>query len=188
MSEAKIEIAIDDHVKGNAGMPVTLIQYADYRCPYSGAAYPVLQETLSQFEGKVRFVYRHFPLIHLHPAAFPLSVFAEAAGKQGLFWHAHDLLFGAQRSITDERLMQFIGELGIKVDQFNSDLESENIKQKIVKDISRGKALGVQKTPSFLINGKLYQDEWHGSGLRNEIASALEEPWYGSQGQRFEEL
>jgi protein-disulfide isomerase len=174
MSEIKIEIASDDHIKGDAGMPITLIQYADYRCPYSGAAYPVLQETLAQFAGKIRFVYRHFPLIHLHPAAFPLSQFAEAAGRQGFFWQAHDLLFGSQNSITDERLTQFIEELAIGPDQFKSDLESENIKQKILKNISSGKALGVQKTPSFLINGRLYQDEWHRSGLRNEITLALE--------------
>ena len=179
MSEIKIEIASDDHVKGTDGLPVTLIHYADYQCPYSKSAYLVLQETLSQFEGKVRLVYRHFPLVHLHPAAYFFAQFAEAAGMQGFFWQAHDLLFGSRQQITDDRIAQFIVENKINDNQFKLDLESERIKQKIANDVSGGHAMGVQKTPSFLINGTLYQSEWHESGLENEIALALEQSRHG---------
>jgi len=167
-------IAKDDHVKGDAHARVTLIHFADYRCPYSAAAHPVVKATLSHFEGRARYVYRHFPLTELHPAALPLARFAEAAGQQGFFWQAHDFLFGFQREITDERLARFIDELGIDPARFDAALESEATTRRVMRDVESGKTLGVHKTPSFWIDGKLYQDEWHRSGLRDEIAAALE--------------
>lgn len=173
MSAPSIEIDPNDHCKGTKSPAVTFIHYADYRCPYSGDAYPVIERTLEQFEGKILFIYRHFPLVHLHPQALLLSKFAEAAGEQGHFWEAHDLLFRAQRSLTNERLQEFVMSHKLDAAKFASAIDSERVRLKIENDLIKGKASGVQKTPSFVINGSLYQNEWHDSGFRDELSALL---------------
>jgi protein-disulfide isomerase len=162
-----------DHERGAKQAPLTVIHYADYQCPFSGDAFAVIEKTLSQFEGKVRFVYRHFPLVHLHPDALALSQFAEAAGEQGHFWETHDFLFRTQKSLSDEKLEQFLSKLGLDMEKFSASLDSQKVKEKIKRDVESGKALGVHRTPTFILNGHLYQDEWHESGLKHQIERAL---------------
>jgi len=175
MKELKsdLKIAKDDHVKGDDERPITLIQYADYRCPFSGAAFPVIQETLAEYQEVIRFVYRHFPLVQLHPGAFLLSQFAEAAGRQGHFWAAHQLLFGSQNLINDEKLTHFLLQQNVDESRFREDIESKEVSAKIMNDMMTGKKLGVHKTPSFFLNGRLFQSEWHQSGLRDQIRDLL---------------
>lgn len=168
-----IEITNDDHVWAEQNYKMTLIQYADYRCPYSAAAFPTICSTLKGYKNDIRFVYRQFPLVELHPGAFQMSLFAEAAGRQGLFWPAHKLLFESYRKLNSHSLSDFIERCGLNPEQFVEDLNSPSLREKIINDLDTGIQLGVVKTPSFILEGKLYQDEWHQSGFKNEIEQAL---------------
>lgn len=172
-SRSGLEITSDDHVAGEASAPVTLIQYADYRCPFSAQALRPIEQTLNGLRDKVRFVYRQFPLVQLHPGSYELSQFAEAVAKQGHFWRAHELLFNVQQSLDDQTLGDFLTRFKIDESKLNHDMKSEEIKAKIARDMETGKELGVKKTPTFLVNGKLFQDEWHQSGMRDQILSAV---------------
>ena len=162
-----------DHVKGASTASVILVEYADFQCPFSAAAASVIAETVSDFRDKIQFVYRHFPLSHLHPAAMLLSQFSEAAASQDLFWEAHDFLFRSQKHINDETIRSFVSKHGLDEKELFQILESQSVRAKIEKDLLTGRALGVEKTPSFILNGKLYQNEWHKSGLREELQNAF---------------
>src|SRR4051812_34785038 len=80
----------DDHIRGPATAPVTLVEYGDYQCPYCGMAHPITQELLRERPNLVRFVFRHFPLTNVHPFAEVAAETAEAAGAHQRFWQMHD--------------------------------------------------------------------------------------------------
>jgi len=85
-----------DHVQGLETVPVTLLEYGDFECPYCGQAYLVVKELQRQFGDQLRFAFRHFPLAMAHPHAQHAAEAAEAAGSQGQFWEMHDVLFENQ--------------------------------------------------------------------------------------------
>jgi protein-disulfide isomerase len=91
----------DDHVVGPDTAAITLVTYCDFECPYYGRAYPVIKRLQTSLKDQLRFVFRHFPLIHKHPFAQQASGAAEAAGAQGKFWAMYDLLFENQDAFSD---------------------------------------------------------------------------------------
>src|SRR5689334_13602458 len=104
-----------DHVRGEAGAPL-ILEYGDYECPYSRRAYREIQKV----EGlrDVRFAFRHFPLVEIHPHALAAAAAAEAATIQGRFWDMHDRLFHRQKALDDEDLAVYASELGLDVERF----------------------------------------------------------------------
>ena len=92
----------DDHVIGPATAAVTVVTYCDFECPYCGRAYPVIKRLRAELGDRLRFVFRHFPLIHKHPYAQQAAEAAEAAAGQGQFWGMHDLLFENQDALETE--------------------------------------------------------------------------------------
>src|SRR2546428_14109053 len=91
-----------DHALGTVDAPVTLVEYGDFECPFCGRAYPELKRVLRQLKGKVRFVFRHFPVSEEHPHAQHAAEVAEAAAGQGEFWGMHGLLYQRQAGRGDE--------------------------------------------------------------------------------------
>src|SRR5712691_156070 len=102
-----------DHALGTAGALVTLVQYGDFECPFCGRAYPELKQVLGQLGPKIRFVFRHFPLIEEHPHAQHAAEVAEAAAAQGKFWEMRDLLYQRQAALGDEDVIAYARELGL---------------------------------------------------------------------------
>ncbi len=82
--------------KGTSGAPVTVIEYSDFQCPFCARAFPTVQQILREYSGKVQFVYKHFPLVTIHPRAQKTAEASECAKDQGKFWEFHDKLFEAQ--------------------------------------------------------------------------------------------
>ena len=87
-----------DHIRGSIDAPITIVEYGDYECPYTGMAYPVVKEVMRQFGEKLYFVFRNFPLREIHPHA---QHAAEAAATQDKFWQMHDYLFDHQKALDD---------------------------------------------------------------------------------------
>src|SRR5687768_9434569 len=91
--ELALPVGSADHILGTSHAPVTLVEYGDFQCPNCKQAAPAVKLLLQRFHGRVRFVYRHFPLEEVHPYALQAALAAETAAAQGKFWPMHDLLF-----------------------------------------------------------------------------------------------
>jgi protein-disulfide isomerase len=141
-----------DHVRGPANAPVTLVQYGDYECPYSGAAFPIIKDIQSRMNDDLRFVFRNFP-IDSHPHAQQAAEAAEAAGRRGKFWEMHDLLYENQRHLRDEDLRGYAENLGLDVELIAKELDEHLHATRVHDDFLSGVRSGVNGTPTFYING-----------------------------------
>ena len=146
----------DDPVKGNKDAPVTMIEFSDFQCPFCGRFY---SQTLAQIQkdyidtGKVKFVYRDFPLSSIHPQAQIAAEAGECADDQGKFWEYHNKIFENQALLSEASLKQWAVDLGLDADEFNDCLDSGKQKQEVQKDFNDGSSYGVSGTPAFFING-----------------------------------
>ena len=142
-----------DHAQGSPDAAVTLVEYADYECPFSGRAYPVVKSVRERFGDRLRFVYRNFPLTEIHPHARRAAEAAEAAGGQGAFWPMHDRLFEHQTQLDDAHLRQYAVDAGLDADRFAADLADHAFAGRVDADLASGEASGVAGTPTFFVNG-----------------------------------
>jgi protein-disulfide isomerase len=143
----------DDHVLGPQSSSATLVEYGDYECPYCRQLHPIIQEIMRRTEG-LRFVYRHFPIGKLHPNAARAAESAEAAGAQGLFWEMHDLLFGQDQPLDDERLTRLARKVGLDMQRYTREMAEGAYSGKVEEDFKA--ALygdGVTGTPTLYLNG-----------------------------------
>jgi protein-disulfide isomerase len=155
-----IPVAQDrDHIRGPANAPVTLVQYGDYECPYSGAAFPIIKDIQSRMNERLRFVFRNFP-IDSHPHAQHAAEAAEAAGRQGKFWEMHDLLFENQTRLRDEDVRGYADKLGLDVELIAKELNKHVNATRVHDDFMSGVRSGVQGTPTFYINGVRHDDSY----------------------------
>ena len=150
-----------DRTYGNPDAKVVVVEYADFQCPGCAAAASNIKAITEMYKDQVLFVYRYFPLTSSHPNALASASAAEAAGLQGKFWEMHDLLFQSQSSWeglkAEQRGAAFEGyatQLGLNVEQFNTDLASKKVADKINYDRAIGGKVGVDSTPTFFLDGK----------------------------------
>jgi protein-disulfide isomerase len=156
-----------DHAQGPITAPVTLVEYGDYECPSSIAAYPIVKQLQKMLGTTLRFVYRHFPLTNLHPHAERAAEAAEAAGAQGKFWELHDWIFEHPRTIADGDLKDAARMLGLDPATFARDLSSGASLARAQESFRSGIRSGVNGTPTFFING-VRHDRAIGLGQLNE--------------------
>jgi protein-disulfide isomerase len=158
-----------DHVRGAPGARL-ILEYGDYECPYSRAAYRNIGRVENDLDGGVRFAFRHFPLTEIHPHALAASRAAEAAGAQDRFWEMHDLLFSNQSALDDNDLRRYAGELGLDLPRFDADRQSESVLERIRRDVSSGEASGeVLGTPTLFIDGILYEASYNPPELKEAL-------------------
>ncbi len=138
---------------------ITLVAYCDFECPYCGRAYPIIKRLQARLPDRLRFVFRHFPLIHKHPLAQQAAEAAEAADAQGEFWGMHDLLFEHQDALEEGDLYAYAGVLGLDTGRFERELVSRVHEQRVDRDVVSGRRSGVSGTPTFFINGLRHTDE-----------------------------
>ena len=134
-----------------------LVEFGDYECPACGAYQPLTKQLLTDFAGKINYVFRNFPLSQ-HGNALVSSNAAEAAALQGKFWQMHDKLYESQAdwaTSTSARdiITGYAKDMGLNITQFNSDLDSQKVSDKITQDLNDGNVVGINQTPTFYING-----------------------------------
>jgi protein-disulfide isomerase len=151
-----------DHAQGPADAPVTLVEYGDYECPYCGQAYPIVKELQRRLGGRLRFVFRNFPLNNAHPHAEHAAEAAEAAGGQGedKFWAMHDRLYEHQRALDDAHLEQHAQAVGLDVERFDREMEEGRYRARVREDFTSGVRSGVNGTPTFFINSARHDDSY----------------------------
>ncbi len=149
------DISNDNHVRGNFNAPVTLVEFSDFECPFCERIFPTMNKILGDYEGKVRLVYKQFPL-SFHPNAQKAAEASECASEQGKFWEYHDKLFENQSSgFSVDKFKQWANELSLDDAQFNSCLDSGKYAQKVQADAQEGQQKGVTGTPATFVNGQL---------------------------------
>jgi len=173
---------IADHVLGKADSKVLLIEYGDFQCPGCATAHPRIKAITEEYKEELGFVFRNFPITSIHPNARVAAAAAEAAGLQGKYWEMHDLIYGNQRAweaVTgtgrSEIFAEYATQLGLSLDQFNTDLGSSAVSQKIAFDMALAKEAAVNSTPTFYLNGvKLEQKVWgDDTALKSAIDAEL---------------
>jgi NhaA family Na+:H+ antiporter len=157
-------------VLGPADAPATLLEYADFQCPYCGDAYPVVNPLLDRFPGRLRFVFRHMPLPDLHPRAQVAAEAAEAAAAQGRFWEMHARLFENQLRLGDRDLRDHAEAVGVAdLERFAAELREGVHAARVEADFQSGVRSGVPSTPRFFVNGVIHL----GSPSFGELSEAI---------------
>jgi protein-disulfide isomerase len=137
--------------KGPKDAPITLIVFSDYECPFCRRAEPTVEQVLKTYEGKIRYVFRDYPL-PFHSKARPAAVAANCAIPQGKYWEFNQKLFNAD--ISPEGIKKIAGEVGVDQKKFD-ECVAKNDQKSIDKDVEDGSAVGVNGTPAFFINGRM---------------------------------
>jgi thiol-disulfide isomerase/thioredoxin len=143
----------DSPSKGPASAPITIVEWADFQCPHCRHAAPVLEKLVESHPGKVRFVYKFYPLqAHVHGESAARA--AVAAMKQGKFWEMHHILFEHQGAMEPRDIEKYAREIGLDMAKFKSDWESEATADRVSRDRKQGDALSLSGTPAIYINGR----------------------------------
>jgi len=155
-----VEIAPNDHIRGDPSTPVTIVVYADFQCPACATENQDMTRIWPQLRDRAHLVFRHFPITTAHPHSWEASLYAEAAAKQGRFWEMHDYLFATQAiwsnlpNVEDE-FDSYALELNLDLNQLHADIEAEETVLKVRADQRGGNASGVRSTPAVFVNGRL---------------------------------
>ncbi len=145
----------DSPSKGPANAPVLIVEFADFECPFCGAVKPVIDSLFEKFPGKVRLVFKNFPL-SMHQNAEKAARAAVAAQKQGKFWEMHGLLFENQTALDPPNLEKLAEKAGLNLSQFREDFASLATVDAVARDRKQGESLDLEGTPSIFINGRLF--------------------------------
>ena len=149
--------ALNSPVKGSVDAPVTMTVFSDFQCPYCSRLLPFLDEVLAKNPGKVRVVFKQFPL-RMHNMALPAALASLAAREQGKFWPMHDKLFANSSQLSEEKIVALAKEAGLDLARFDKDRAAQKLRDEVVRDQGLGQQAGVQGTPTVFINGKQLRD------------------------------
>jgi len=150
-----VPVSESDHAIGPAEAPVTVVEYGDFECPNCKQAAPAVALLRKRYAGRLRFVFRHFPLTEVHPHALQTAEAAECAAREGKFWPMHDLVFDHQSHLDVSDLSGYAARLQLDMKRFEADMDSHAHLQRIGEDIRGGRDSGVRSTPTFFVNGRI---------------------------------
>lgn len=173
MSQLNPAVSGKDHVQGKSTARIELIEYGDYQCPHCGRAYPIIKKLQHSLGTDLKFIFRNFPLSEIHPDAFNAAMATEAAGLQQKFWEMHDIIYEHQQRLDVDSLFRYAQKIGLDVEQFKNDIQSESLREKVDQDFESGVRSGVNGTPSFFVNGKKYNGDWEGDVFEQYLKSQL---------------
>lgn len=154
-TQKRYDIPVDGFPSlGPEDAPIVIVEFSDFQCPYCARFHDqTLQPLLDAYPGKIRFVYRHFPLSTIHSSAFQAAEASMCAYEQGAFWPYHDGIYENQAKLDTELYIQLATDLGLDVESFRTCLENEEYQGLVQSDMDFAVSLGVRSTPTFFING-----------------------------------
>jgi protein-disulfide isomerase len=164
--------AVSNNFYGKEDSTVVLTEYADFECPACAQFAPVITQVKEIYKDQVKFEFKHFPLVQIHPNSIAAHRAAEASAQQGKFWEMHDLLFAQQQSWAAQNnsaggftnnnpaatFEQYASDLGLDIEQYKADVASDKTIGTINADIAAGREKGAESTPTFFLNGTLVED------------------------------
>lgn len=155
----------DDHITGPDGAELELVMYGDFQCPYCIAAHPIVTRVRDRLEGRLRFVFRHFPLDDVHPFAQEAAEAAEAAAAQDRFWEMYELMYRSRGKLSRAELLGYARSLELDVEVFEAELASGAHTARVRRDFDGGAATGISGTPAFFINGMRHDGSFDAGSL-----------------------
>jgi protein-disulfide isomerase len=171
--ELAVPVNAQDHNLGPSHAAVTIVEYGDFECPNCKQAGPALRMLLERFVGRVRLVWRQFPLEEVHPHALQAALASEAAAGQGKFWPMHDRLFADQRHLDAGHLRQHAQSLELDLRRYDADMADTVYLQRVREDIEGASASGVRGTPTFFVNGVIHDVSFGLQGLFETVEAEL---------------
>ncbi|MDD5165160.1 MAG: thioredoxin domain-containing protein [Candidatus Pacebacteria bacterium] len=165
-----------DHVLGPKNASVTLIEYGDFQCPACGAYYSLVKRLTQEASTTLSLVFRHFPLPQ-HANALITAQAAEAASLQGKFWEMYDLLYSNQAEWSDvpdaHAIMNtYAQKIGLDMVKFKADLDSTAVKDAVNADADESRKIGINSTPTFIVNGKVIANPQSYEAFKSLIEAA----------------
>jgi len=152
LSEPRKQVEAKGPSRGPENAKVTIVEFSDFECPFCGRAHDTVEQVMQQYGGKVRLVFRHYPL-PFHPHAQKSAEASMCANAQGKFWEYHDTLFKNQRELEPTKLKEYAKQLGLDEKKFSDCFEKAEFEKLVKTDADAGSEVGVSGTPAFFING-----------------------------------
>jgi protein-disulfide isomerase len=177
--EARVESYLRNpvqHVFGNPQAPMCVVEFGDYECPYCAGAAPVLRELISSSDGRLRLVYRNFPLFEVHPHALTAALAAEstaATGGESVFWEMHWKLFTQQSRLSDPDLWLYAKHLAADPEYATGD-RAQRFAPIVQADYAAGIEAGVSSTPTLFIDGLAHDGRIDLASLRRATGLSTE--------------
>lgn len=176
--DQKLLIRDDSFKVATDSAQVTLVEFSDFQCPACAAVEPVIQQLLKDYQGRLNYVYRHFPLPQ-HKNAEIAAEAAEAAGEQGHFLEMSAKIFENQEQWESsseplENFTEYARELNLNIDQFRQTVESNKFTDKIKRDTTDALTLKINSTPTFYINNQKYTGSFDYSEFKAVIDKELD--------------
>ena len=154
LPQPRVEVAATGPARGPKDAKITIVEFSDFECPYCGAAHDTVEKVMGEYAGKVRLVYRQFPLsFHPHAAKAAEASLCALDQGEGKFWEYHDVLFKNQKKLSPDDLKAHAAAVGLDASKFGACLDSGNKKAAVDADEKAGLEAGVGGTPAFFING-----------------------------------
>jgi len=152
----RAQVAAVGPSRGPEDAEVTIVEFADFECPFCGKAEASVSQVMEKYAGRVRLVFRHFPL-SFHANAAKAAEASMCANEQGKFWEMHKVLFANRTELTVDHLKKYAATVGLDVPRFSKCLDGNKMEEIVEKDIREGGEAGVLGTPVFFINDKVLQ-------------------------------
>jgi protein-disulfide isomerase len=157
-------------IRGSDSAKITVVEWADFQCPFCVRVNPTLEKITEEYGDKVRFSFKHLPL-SMHSKARAAHQAAEAAHRQGKFWEMHDRIFDKPKDLSEQTYLRYANEIGLDIEKYKSDFSSSSVRKVIDADLAKARELGVSGTPSFFINGRFLS----GAQPYNAFARVIDE-------------
>jgi protein-disulfide isomerase len=143
----------DSPATGASNRQIVMVAFSDFQCPFCATADKSVKQFMAKHKDKVTLVYKYFPLTQIHPEALPAARAAWAANKQGKFWEYHDALYANQAKLGEAFYVETATSLKLDLNKFNADRKIAD--NAIVEDFKLGRKIGIDGTPTFIINGEV---------------------------------
>lgn len=171
---AALAVDVPEHTAtfGPAEAAVEIVEFSDFECPYCARAADAVRSVKERYGDRVRFAYRHFPL-SFHPNAMKAAQYAQCAQEQDKFWPLHDAVFGAEGNLAGDVLERTAEQVGLDTDALQACLRSPRPDAQIREDMAQAQKIGVEGTPTFYINGRLFTGRPSPEGFAQAIDAEL---------------
>lgn len=160
------------HYRGVDGAKAVVVEFSDFQCPYCAQAQPVVERLLREYPGRIKLVYRHYPL-PAHENAFAAAQAAECAADQGKFWEMHDKMYANQQALDGQGLIRLAAQVGLDWGGFEACLQGGEKRGKVEGDIAEGRMFGVRATPTFFIGRQAFEGAPY-EGMKAAVEAQLD--------------
>jgi protein-disulfide isomerase len=170
-----VPVSHADHILGSEHAPVTLVEYGDFECPNCRQAAPAVKQLVKRFAGRIRLVWRHFPLEEVHPHALHAALASEAAAAQRKFWEMHDLLLAHRDHLKDKALREYAERLEMDMVRYDEDMKEQRSLQRVREHVDGARKSGARGTPTFFLNGAIFDVSFGMQRLHDAIEKLARE-------------